>query len=426
MARYNLREIATDALIEITEHGQFSHIYMKMVLDKYAYFEKNERAFLTRIVNGCVERKIELDYIIMLYSKTPVSKMKPFIRTILRMGVYEIYYMDGIRAAATCDEYVKLAKKRGFQGLSGFVNGVLRNVARNSDRPLDYPDISTRYSMPQWIVDKWISDYGFDKTAQICEAFLQEAKGLCIRINTALVKPDELKRRLERYGIACALDEDISEAAYISGFDSVTAIAEFFEGMFYIQDYSSMQVAHNCNIKTGYNIIDVCAAPGGKALHAAEIMQGTGHVQARDLTDKKVAIIRENIDRQRASNIDAIQWDATKLDDSAIESADVVIADLPCSGLGIIRKKPDIKYNESKEQLDELCALQRNILDTVCQYVKPGGTLLYSTCTINKDENELQVADFIKRHQEFTVSFEKQLFPSEKHDGFYLCKLQKK
>ncbi|MCF0186370.1 MAG: 16S rRNA (cytosine(967)-C(5))-methyltransferase RsmB, partial [Bacteroidaceae bacterium] len=396
------------------------------VLDKYAYFEKNERAFLTRLVNGTVERRIELDYIIMLYSKTPIKKMKPMIRTLLRMGTYEIYYMDAIRPAATCDEYVKLTKKRGFQGLSGFLNGVLRNVARGSEKPLEYPDLSVKYSMPEWIIEKWGQDYGTQKAEEICKNLLEPQKGLPVRINRAVIEPEELKRLLETENISCELDTEINEAAYLSDFDSVGNIKAFNEGLFYVQDYSSMQVVHFAEIKSGINILDVCAAPGGKALHAAECLKGTGKVTARDLTEKKVSIIRENIQKSGLKNIEAQVWDATVKDEAAVNCYDLVMADVPCSGLGIIRKKPDIKYHESLEQTEELVKLQAQILDTVSNYVKKGGTLMYSTCTINKQENELQMASFVKAHPEFEIVFDRQLFPSEKQDGFYLCKLVRK
>ncbi|QFJ53661.1 16S rRNA (cytosine(967)-C(5))-methyltransferase RsmB [Pseudobutyrivibrio xylanivorans] len=420
MAGINIREIAADTLVEILEHGQFSHIYLKAVLDKYGYLEKTERAFLNRLVNGVVERKIELDYIIDNYSKTKAKKMKPFIRTIMRMGVFEIYYMDSVPDSATCNEYVKLAKKRSFAGLSGFVNGVLRSIARGKGQ-ISTEDLSIKYSMPQWIVDKWTKDYGKEVTAQILEEFFTEEK-LCIRVNRKLDEV-ELAKRLANNGITYE-KSDLPHAGYISGYDSVASIPEFNEGLFYVQDYSSQLVAHVAQAKPADNVIDVCAAPGGKALHFAEILTD-GQVLARDLTDVKIGLINENIARVGAKNVAAEKWDATVLDEDSIRKYDIVIADLPCSGLGIIRKKPDIKYNQTEESLTELSKLQSQILDNVCQYVKEAGTLCYSTCTINKDENENQVEAFLTRHPEFKVQEMKQLFPDSKHDGFFICVMRK-
>ena len=418
----NVRAIALETLIEILEHGQFSHVYLKAVLDKYNYLAKNERAFLTRLVNGVVERKLQLDYIIDSFSKTKVKKMKPVIRTIMRMGAYEIFYMDSVPDSATCNEYVKLAKKKGFAGLSGFVNGVLRSISRQK-QTVTFKDISTKYSMPQWIIDKWTIDYGKNQTEDILKGFL-EPEDLCIRVNLGKISRDELKERLEGHGIKIRICDSIPSALYLSDFDSVNAIPEFKEGLFYVQDYSSQLVAYKAGIKESDNVLDVCAAPGGKALHAAEIAKG-GQVLARDLTDAKVSVIRENINRTGASNIKAEKWDATEFDENSKNKYDVVIADLPCSGLGIIRKKPDIKYNQTEESLDELVVLQKSILDTVCEYVKQGGVLCFSTCTINKDENTNQVENFLSSHSQFKLISEEQLLPDNNHDGFYICVMKK-
>ncbi len=422
MAGINIREISADTLVEILEHGQFSHIYLKAVLDKYGYLEKNERAFITRLVNGTVERKLELDYIINSYSKTKVKKMKPLIRTLLRMGTFEIYYMDSVPDSATCNEYVKLAKKRSFAGLSGFINGVLRNISRDKGN-LQINDLGTKYSMPQWIVDKWTSEYGLDTATEILKGFFK-AEELCIRTNLNRISRDELADRLSKRGISVRKCDTVESACYISDYDVITSIPEFNEGYFYIQDYSSQLVPYKAGVKPGDKVIDVCAAPGGKSLHCGELV-ADGFVKSRDLTDAKVSIILENINRTGATNVTAERWDATEFDGASENVYDVVIADLPCSGLGIIRKKPDIKYNQTEESLKELVMLQSKILDTVCRYVKDGGTLCYSTCTINKDENENQVENFLSSHCEFKLIEKQQLLPDEKHDGFFICVMKK-
>ena len=417
----NIRAVGLETLIEILEHGQFSHIYLKAVLDKYAYLGKSERAFLTRLVNGTVERKLQLDFIIDSFSKTKVKKMKPVIRTIMRMGAYEIFYMDSVPDSATCNEYVKLAKKKGFSGLSGFVNGVLRSISRKKSE-VKFTDMAVEYSMPQWIVDKWTADYGKEQTEAILKGFYEQ-QNLCIRINRKIDEV-ELAKRLANRGIKYEKSSDLPYAGYILGYDSIASIPEFNEGLFYIQDYSSQLVPYKAGIKEDDKVIDLCAAPGGKALHAAELaLKGT--VLARDLTDIKVALINENIQRTGAINVTAQNFDATVFDESSENKYDVVIADLPCSGLGIIRKKPDIKYNQTKESLAELVNLQARILENAARYVKAGGTLCYSTCTINKDENENQVENFLSSHKEFTMNDSQQLFPDKNHDGFYICVMKK-
>lgn len=422
MAGTNMREIAMETLIEILEHGQFSHIYLKAVLDKYAYLDKSERAFLTRLVNGTVEYKLQLDYIIDSFSKTKSKKMKPLIRTIMRMGAYEIFYMDSVPDSATCNEYVKLAKKRGFSGLSGFVNGVLRAISREKSK-VTFKELATRYSMPQWLVDKWTKDYGAETTEEILKGFFTSEE-LCIRVNLGKISRDDLADRLKQSGITVRICDTVESACYISGYDSLQGINEFREGLFYVQDYSSQLVPYRASIKGSDEVLDVCAAPGGKALHCGEIASD-GHVLARDLTEAKVALIRDNISRTKAGNVTAEQWDATTYDETSKERFDVVIADLPCSGLGIIRKKPDIKYNQTEESLAELVSLQQQILDTVCSYVKPGGKLCYSTCTINRDENDNQIENFLRSHSEFTIIDSEQLLPDSNHDGFYICVMQK-
>jgi len=422
MAGINNREIALDTLVEILEHGQFSHIYLKAVLDKYAYLEKTERSFITRLVSGTVERKIELDYIIDNYSKTKAKKMKPLIRTMIRMGVFEIYYMDAVPDSATCNEYVKLAKKRGFGGLSGFVNGVLRNIARDKGG-VQITDLGIKYSMPQWIVDKWTKDYGKDICEKILLGFFQ-SQDLCIRVNSSKTSQKELTIALQAQGITVRKCDTLESALYISDYDVLSAIPEFAQGKFYVQDYSSQLVANLAKVDTNDKIIDVCAAPGGKALHFAQLAKA-GKVIARDLTEAKVALIQENIQRADVDNVEAQQWDATVLDEAAVGKYDIVVADLPCSGLGIIRKKPDIKYNQSLKSLEELVKLQQQILETVHLYLKAGGTLCYSTCTINKDENDNQVKAFLAKHPEYSVTEQMQLFPDSEHDGFFICVMKK-
>lgn len=422
MAGISNREIALETLIEILEHGQFSHIYLKAVLDKYSYLDKNERAFINRLVNGTVERKIQLDYIIDSFSKTKAKKMKPLIRTIIRMGVYEIFYMDAVPDSATCNEYVKLAKKRGFAGLSGFVNGVLRNISRNKEK-IEFKELGVKYSIPQWLVDKWTKDYGVDEAEAIMAGFL-ETQDLCVRVNTSKITREDLVKNLEKSGVKVRICDTLDSALYISGYDSLASLDAFKKGLFYVQDYSSQLVPKLAGVKATDHIIDVCSAPGGKALHCGELASD-GLVVARDLTDAKVSLIQENINRTGATNVTAVKWDATVLDEDAVRKYDIVIADLPCSGLGIIRKKPDIKYNQTEDTLAELVALQGQILDTVCEYVKDGGVLCYSTCTINKDENENQVEHFLSSHKDFKMEKMTQLLPDREHDGFFICVMKK-
>ena len=421
----NTRELCLQMLIEINEKHQYSHLVLRDVLSKYQYLSKQERAFITRLTEGTVEHMIELDYIIDAFSRTKVRKMKPLIRNLMRMSVYQIKYMDSIPDSAVCNESVKLAKRHKFGQLSGFVNGVLRNIARNI-ADLEMPeDLSIKYSMPQWIVDKWTKDYGESKTEEILKGFMEE-RPISIRTNLTRITPQQLKEKLIEEGVIVG-ELPLEYAFTISGFDYLEALDSFSQGLFYVQDVSSMMVAEWAKVSEGDYVIDVCAAPGGKSTHVAELLNGTGMVEARDLTEYKVSLIEDNILRHELTNMKAVCMDATVFDEGSVDKADVLICDLPCSGLGVLAKKTDIRYKMSKEQQEELVQLQRDILSAVHSYVKPGGTLVYSTCTININENEGNVSWILEQYPEFELVEQKQLFPGEiSNDGFFLAKLKKR
>lgn len=434
----NIRELVLEILMQVTKEGEYSHLVIRSVLEKYQYLEKQERAFLTRISEGTLEHMIELDYIINQFSKVKVNKMKPVIRNIMRMSVYQMKYMDSVPASAACNEAVKLAKRKGFSSLSGFVNGVLRNIARNLDQ-ITYPKeeenpiqfLSVFYSMPEWIVEKWMRDYGMEQTKETLAAFLTDAP-IMIRTNCSKITPDALEERLkaEHVTVEKVVLEDAKELDYaflISDFDYLNALPSFQEGLFYVQDISSMMVAEYASPKENDVVVDVCAAPGGKSIHIAEKLKGTGMVYARDLTEYKVSLIEENIARHQLTNIEAQQQDALVLEESMVGKADIVIADLPCSGLGVMRKKTDIKYKMDEAKQKELEKLQREMLAVVHQYVRDGGTLIYSTCTINRGENEENAAWFLKEYPEFELVKSKQFFPKKEYgDGFFLAKFVRK
>lgn len=442
------RELILGILLEVTRDGEYSHIALRNVLNKYQYLDKKERAFITRVTEGTLEHMIEIDYIINQFSKVKVNKMKPVIRCIMRSAVYQLKYMDSVPDSAVCNEAVKLATKKGFHTLKGFVNGVLRNIARNLDN-ITYPDktdyvnyLSIRYSMPTWILEQWLADYEKETVETMLEDFLKE-KPTTIRCNLSQCTKEELKQSLEKEGVHVENDPYLPYALWITSYDYLADLESFQKGMFYVQDISSMLVAHIADPKEGDSIIDVCAAPGGKSLHMAELLHGTGHVEARDLTDYKVNLIQENIERTAMQDMTAVRWDATVLDKAAIETADIVIADLPCSGLGVLGKKTDLKYKMTKETQAELITLQRDILSKVQAYVKPNGTLIYSTCTIHKGENMENVHWFLKQYPEFELvpiqdnlceelkkSIQEegclQLLPGvHQSDGFFIAKFRK-
>ena len=344
----NLRNIVLEMLLQVNK-GEKSHVALKSTLDKNVSLDKHQRSFITRLFQGTLERRIELDFIINQFSKTPVNKMKPVIREILRMGVYQIKYMDNVPVSAVCNEGVKLAEKRKFRNLKGFVNGVLRNVARNIEK-IEYPKeqkerLSVIYSVPKWIIEKWTKEYGISKTEEMLEG-LYKPKATSVRCNTSKATVEEIVKSLEYQGTTVEKSKLYNKALKISGYDKLENLDVFKAGMITVQDESSMMVGIAANPKEKDYIIE---------------------------------------------NIITKVSDATVLDKEAIEKADIVIADLPCSGLGVIGNKSDIKYNVTQNQIDELVELQRKILKQVSKYVKQGGKLLYSTCTVNRQENDSNV-----------------------------------
>ena len=380
------REIVLDILTEVLERGSFVHLVLNQALQKYQYLDKPDRAFITRVTEGTLEYLLQIDHIINRYSKTKTEKLKPLIRNLLRMSGYQILYMDRVPDSAACNEAVKLAVKRHFSGLKGFVNGVLRTVSREKDS-LVFDTPSLAYSIPQWMYDMWEKEYGREKAGAIAASFLRDGP-TWVRCNLSRASRKEILESLASQGVAVTGLSWLESMISISGYDYLESLESFRNGWIQVQDVTSALVSELADPKEGDYIIDVCAAPGGKSLHLADKLKGTGMVEARDLSEQKVAMIEENMARFGASNIKAVVWDALVTDEDAREKADIVIADLPCSGLGIIGKKPDIKYNMTMEKMAELASLQREILAASWEYVKPGGTLVYSTCTIDTKENE--------------------------------------
>ncbi len=426
----DVRELALAVFLEITEEGEYSHIALRRILEKYQYLEKRKRAFLTRAVEGTLERMITIDYILNQYSNVKVRKMKPVIRGILRIAVYQIYYMDSVPDSAACNESVKLAVKKGFQNLRGFVNGVLRAVVRGKET-IKWPEeseelrwLSVHYSMPEWIVSQWLDEFGRENTERmLADSLAGHPTG--IRCNLDRISAEELKDELEKDGIRAEINRELPCAMTISNYDHLADIAAFCEGKFHVQDVSSMYVAEWASPKEGDFVLDVCASPGGKALHAAEKLHGTGLVEARDISEYKVSLIEDNILRSGLTNIRAVCADAAVKDEALIEKADIVIADLPCSGLGVLGKKTDLKYRMSREQQEELVKLQRQILGTVWQYVKPGGKLIYSTCTVNRAENN-ENALWFEAQFPFQKLEERQYLPGiDGGDGFYIAEFRR-
>ena len=390
--------------------------------------QRQHRRYIKRVTKGVIERAVELDFRLNRIAAKKVRRMHPVVRNILRLGAYELLYMDSIPASASVNECVKLAKRRGQARAGGMVNAVLRRLsapAQEFDKDA-VSDFSVRYSMPEWIVKAWVDRFGIARTEEMLRAFLQE-KPLTVRVNRSRVSVAELQERLANTGIRTERIEEAPTALACCRGDEMLHWPGFAEGLFYIQDVSSMQVCTLADIRPGERVLDVCAAPGGKALHAADLVGEHGGVEARDVSERKIRRIRENIRRCRFTNISAKVWDAAVFDEGSAGKYDVVLADVPCSGLGVLGRKPEIKYRLTEQDIFDLAQIQRNILECVHSYVKPGGRLVYSTCTISEAENEKQTAGFLKRHKEYEKIAEKQLLPrtDASGDGFYICVMKR-
>ncbi|WP_408070596.1 16S rRNA (cytosine(967)-C(5))-methyltransferase RsmB [Butyrivibrio sp. JL13D10] len=400
--KINERRIAYDILSEMGKSESYKKSVIKLALDKYDYLEAKQKSFIKYLAGGVIERQITLDYIIGCFSKTPIKKMAKPILYILRMGVYQIMYMDAVPDSAAVNESVKLTQQLHFMGLKGFVNGVLRNVSRKKDK-IQWPDpgesvesrisyLSVKYSQPEWIASMFLSEFGFKKTTEIFSFFLK-TRPITVRFSSRF-SSEELRSILAKMkkanngNIEMRPSTLLHYAMDLSHTDNIRYLPGFEEGAFMVQDISSMLVTEIADLKKGETVIDVCAAPGGKSLHAADVLGGTGKVISRDISENKCILIRDNVKRMGYTNVTVEEHDASKHDETLENMADVLYCDLPCSGLGVIGRKPDIKMNTDLRSVMNLQQTQRKILNNVWNYVKPGGILIYSTCTLTTMENE--------------------------------------
>lgn len=438
-----LRKTALEALIQIEKNNVPSHLVIKDVLDKYDYLSRSEKALISTIVKGTIERRIELDYVCDLFSKTPHNKMKLPIRIIMEMGIYQILYMKSYDTLAV-NTSVELARKKGFQSLSGFVNAVLRNVVRNKDS-ISYPEkgdknyLSVKYSMPENLVDLLVSQYGSEVTEKMLKGSL-ESDGIRIRIAENLTKEEKEKviKEFTDKGADIKAVEGLDNLYNVKGMGNISELSSFTEGKIYVQDVGSYLLVKN--VPYGEKILDTCAAPGGKSIFLAQRYNDSA-ITACDISEDKISRIEENIERCGLKNIEVRLSDATVFDPDLKEAFDVVVADVPCSGLGVMGKKQDIKYRLSDESLDSLYELQEKIISNVSGYVKKGGYLCYSTCTVNKKENEERVEKILSSHDfEYTelefvpVAFKERAKKGylsliqgiDDSDGFFIAVLKRK
>lgn len=442
----SVREAALDILEIVEKNGAYSNLILNTTIEKNE-FSHVDANLLTELCYGTLQRKITLDYFIESF----INKQKRidlWVRQLLRLSVYQMVYLDKIPDHAIINEAVEIAKKRGNKGISGFVNGVLRTIQRQGVPSTSLikdsvEKLSIETSHPTWLVRRWINQFGYEKTRAMCEENLQTAKQTA-RINLGRIDLNNILQRLESEGFLVEKSPYVPVAIKAKKGNLVKSKA-FQEGYITIQDESSMLVAYVIDPKEGEKILDTCAAPGGKTTHMAERMNNKGEIIALDLHNHKVKLINENATRLGLSNIRARQLDSrTVADNFEMESFDRILIDAPCSGFGVLKRKPDIKYTKTEKDIKNLTRIQEELLNNAASLLKSGGTLVYSTCTVDKEENQQLIRKFLKEHPEFhgdesllnrvpnaikpfVNQYEIEILPQDlKSDGFYIACLIKK
>lgn len=423
----NNRRTVYHTLMDVETKNAYSNIAInhQIILHK-----PNNVPFVRELTYGVLENKMLLDYVIDALIPKDVSKLKASDLTILRMGIYQLARMDSVPEYAAVNESVVLAKKFS-RGREGFINGVLRSYI-NEKYNIKLPDreedevryLSVKYSYEPWIIRLWMESYDTDFVESLLKAG-NETPSVCIRLNWLKIMKPDLVKELTSRGFEVEEGKIASNALHVKG-QGLLDTAFYKDGLFSVQDEACQMVAQMLDPKQGDVVMDVCAAPGGKALSIAERMNNKGTVMASDIYKRRVEIADREAKRLGISIIQTRTWDATRVDSTMIEKADKVLCDVPCSGFGVIRRKPEIKFRKNEAEVEALPAKQLAILKASASYVKPGGVLMYCTCTINPYENERVVADFLRKTNSFKVEESKQFMPNvDGTDGFFICKMRK-
>ncbi|MDG5480737.1 MULTISPECIES: 16S rRNA (cytosine(967)-C(5))-methyltransferase RsmB [Staphylococcus] len=430
----NVRLLAFETIQDIINDKAYSNIIINEVLSNNE-LNRADKSLFTELVYGTLKRKYTLDYLLKPFVQT---KLKGWVRQLLWMSIYQYAYLDKIPEHAIIHEAVEIAKYKGGPHNGNVVNGILRNMMRSelpdfTEITDDKKRIAIEYSLPKWLVDHWVTHLGLEKTEEIAQSFLDKVS-TTVRVNLTRITVDEAIRRLTDDDYIVELDKEIDTCLHISG-KPIIESRLFKDGLVSIQDKSSMFVGEIMSLTEGDKVLDACSAPGGKACHIAEILNGTGHVDATDIHEHKIDLIDFNIKKLRLSNISAFEHDATEKYDKVY---DKILVDAPCSGLGVLRHKPEIKYEQSQHSIQSLVEIQLEILNNVKDSVKPGGTIIYSTCTIEQMENENVIYTFLKANNDFEfdafehpITGEKvktmQVLPQDfNSDGFFITRIKRK
>ncbi|MBP3038326.1 16S rRNA (cytosine(967)-C(5))-methyltransferase RsmB [Bacillaceae bacterium Marseille-Q3522] len=442
----NVRETAVELLEMMESKQSYSNLLLNNAIKNNKVLPK-DISLLTELVYGSLQRKITLDYMIRQFLKGN-KKLELWVLQLLRISVYQMFFLAKIPDRAVLFEAVEIAKKRGHKGIASLVNGVLRNLQRRGmlsfasiKDPLERLSIET--SHPLWLIHRWTAQLGFAKTKQICEHNLT-VPARTARVNLNKITREECIRELENENFQVQASDIIPEA--IKSRNGNLALSSAYKnGLLSIQDESSMIVAYALQPENGDKVLDACAAPGGKSTHIGEKLNNSGEIISLDIHEHKVKLIKEQASRLGLVNIHACALDSRRAQDHfPKESFDRILVDAPCSGLGVIRRKPEIKYTKTEADIQKLSEVQQKILQSVAPLLKKGGILVYSTCTIDKEENQTVIQTFLQQHPGFeanpafteklpeklkhaATNYELQLFPGDfDTDGFYIASLRKR
>lgn len=413
----NARELAFQLLKEICIKKKYSNLVLRSELDRA---DPKDKGFVTQVVYGTLQ-----NYRLCRYQWEPFVKRMPDdeVCVLLDMSVYQLLFMEKAPAYAIINEMVKITKKRIHAKYGNLVNAVLHKVEKQQERELTgslEEQLAIATSHPLWLVNMWKAQYGYETAEQICHSNM-ETKPNAARVNTWKMSRDELLEKDHDFKKG-----SLSVDAVLYQGSSIFATSYYKDGLISIQDEASQLVARMMDPIPGEQVLDVCSAPGTKSMHMAELMKNEGRIVCGDIHEHRVELIKQGAQRLGLTNIKALVMDATKLEEIGEELFDRVLCDVPCSGYGVLARKSDIKYHMDSSDMDTLIPLQQEILQTSSKHVKDGGILVYSTCTLNKKENEKQVEKFLKDHEEFTLVDQKTIFPFTYHtDGFFLAKMMK-
>lgn len=427
----NTREKALQIINDVLYKGTFLEESLEIL--KNSKIDERDYAFIKEITTGVIRNKTYLDYVIKENSRVKFNRIHKLILSILEMAVYQMYFLDKVPDYSIVDESVNLAKIYGNKGSISFTNGILRSISKKDKVQVKIKDsidnLSTFYSHPRFYTEYFYKNYGEDFTKKLLKANNEKAP-FTIRVNSLKTNKEDLVNKLSELGYR-VLETSFENALNIDNPNGIIDTDLFKEGYFYVQDLGSILVSSFLNPRKDSKVLDLCAAPGGKTTHLSEIMENTGEIVACDKSKGKVKIIKENAKRLGCKNISPIINDARVLNEEFIEDFDYVLVDAPCSGTGLYRKKPDIKWNKNIEDIKELSKIQLEILENAKEYLKVNGFLLYSTCSLSKLENEDVIQNFINKNKNFKIIKLRdkeilKLFPSvDGSDGFSMCLLEK-